>query len=635
MNYHRLVCLCFLIVFFQNVNSDERILLFHSDINVNVDGTFKITETITVRAEQNRIRRGIYRDFPTTYQDRIGNRYRVEFQAVSVQRDGVSENFFTRIMSNGVRTYFGRENYVLPPGDYTYTFNYLTNRQLGFYENFDELYWNVTGNAWEFPIDRASARVFLPETIPDTRINTSAYTGLHGSNEQAFHENRFSGGNAYFETIRQLNASEGLTVVISWPKGHIVEPTVDEKLNYFFQDNREFIVGLGGLAILLFYYFFAWRMVGKDPESNVIITRYEPPKGFSPASLRYVEEMGYDKKCFASAVLNLAVKGFLKISEADGEYTLTKTGKKVVMAPGEVSLANKLFQGSMSRALKNKNHKFINNALEAHENALRRNYEARYFITNSGYFMTGIVLSILIVISVVFSIPDFEQSAGNVFIFAWLTGWSFGVFFLIKSALVMWVRAKGIVTTIAAVYASVFALIFTGIEVYVFTQSAQEINKGILLIAVGGAGINWLFYELLKAPTLAGRRLMDKVEGFRRYIEVAEKQQLERKHPKGRTPELFEMYLPYALAMDVEQKWAEKFSDVLVKITADKSSGYHPTWYSGAGWSDHNIGDFSSSLGSGFTNAISSSATAPGSGSGGGGGGFSGGGGGGGGGGGW
>ena len=137
MNYHRLVCLCFLIVFFQNVNSDERILLFHSDINVNVDGTFKITETITVRAEQNRIRRGIYRDFPTTYQDRIGNRYRVEFQAVSVQRDGVSENFFTRIMSNGVRTYFGRENYVLPPGDYTYTFNYLTNRQLGFYENLE------------------------------------------------------------------------------------------------------------------------------------------------------------------------------------------------------------------------------------------------------------------------------------------------------------------------------------------------------------------------------------------------------------------------------------------------------------------------------------------------------------------
>ena len=91
----------------------------------------------------------------------------------------------------------------------------------------------------------------------------------------------------------------------------------------------------------------------------------------------------------------------------------------------------------------------------------------------------------------------------------------------------MWARAKGIVTIIAAVYASVFALMFTGIEIYVFARFAHEINKGILSVAVAGAGINWLFYELLKAPTLAGRRLIDKIEGFRRYIEVAEKQ------PKG------------------------------------------------------------------------------------------------------
>jgi uncharacterized membrane protein YgcG len=629
MNCPRLVYLFFLILFFQNVNSDERILSFHSDISVDSYGAIEVTEIITVRAEQSKIRRGIYRDFPTAYQDRLGNRYRVGFEAVSVQRDGVVENFFTRNLGNGVRTFFGNENYVLPPGEYTYTFTYMTSRQLGFYENFDELYWNVTGNAWEFPIDKASANIFLPESIPDARINTTAYTGLQGSNERAFSENRFSGGNAYFETNRQLNPNEGLTVVISWPKGHIIEPTFDEKLNYFFQDNRAFIVGLGGLLILFFYYVFTWRMVGKDPKSNVIITHYQPPKGFSPASLRYVEEMGYDNKCFASAVLNLAVKGYLKISETDGEYTLIKTGKKVVMAPGELSLVNKLFQGSMSRVLKNKNHKFINNALEAHENALSRNYETQYFITNSGYFMTGIVLSILIVISVIFSIPDLEQSAGNIFIMAWLTGWSFGVFFLIKGALATWVRAKSIFTIIAAVYASLFALMFTGIEIYVFTQFSHEINKGILLIAVAVAGINWLFYEFLKAPTLAGRRLMDKIEGFRRYVEVAEKQQLARKHPKGRTPELFEMYLPYALAMDVEQKWAEKFSDVLVKITSDKSTGYHPVWYSGAGWNDHNIGGFSSSLASGFSNAISSSATAPGSGSGGGGGGFSGGGGGG------
>ena len=186
-----------------------------------------------------------------------------------------------------------------------------------------------------------------------------------------------------------------------------------------------------------------------------------------------------------------------------------------------------------------------------------------------------------------------------------------------------------------AIYLSLFAIPFVGGEIaglFMFSQLSSISMAFILLIA---AFINWIFYELLKAPTLAGRKLLDKIAGFKQYIDIAERHELDFKHPKGRSPELFEEYLPYALALDVEQQWGESFADVLAKAQASGGRDYSPTWYHGTQWNNSNIGVFTSSLGSSFTSAIASSSTAPGSSSGSGGGGSSGGGGGGGGGGGW
>ena len=151
---------------------------------------------------------------------------------------------------------------------------------------------------------------------------------------------------------------------------------------------------------------------------------------------------------------------------------------------------------------------------------------------------------------------------------------------------------------------------------------------------VMAALINWLFYELLKAPTLAGRKLLDKIEGFERYIDVAEKDDLEHKYSGGKTPELFERILPFAIALGIEQKWGKQF-DAVFSNTAVTNTGYSPGWYYGSNRQLHNISNFTSSLSSSLTSAITSSSTSPGSTSGSGGGGFSGGGGGGGGGGGW
>jgi uncharacterized membrane protein len=142
------------------------------------------------------------------------------------------------------------------------------------------------------------------------------------------------------------------------------------------------------------------------------------------------------------------------------------------------------------------------------------------------------------------------------------------------------------------------------------------------------------FAIIMKRPTGPGRKLLDEVLGFKDYLEVAEKDEMNLRNPPEKTPALFEKYLPYALALGVEQEWSERFAEVFENVLGAESSEYHPTWYNGS-WNNLNIASNTSSLTGGLNTAISSSVTPPGSSSGGGGGGFSGGGGGGGGGGGW
>ena len=122
----------------------ERIISFDSIIKINEDGSMLVTETIKVHAEGNKIKRGIYRDFPTDYKDKYGNNIRISFEVKEVLRDGRQEPYRTERQSNGVRVYFGSSSYYLKPGDYTYTIKYKTDRQIGYFKDHDELYWNVT-----------------------------------------------------------------------------------------------------------------------------------------------------------------------------------------------------------------------------------------------------------------------------------------------------------------------------------------------------------------------------------------------------------------------------------------------------------------------------------------------------------
>lgn len=614
--------------------ADERILSYDSEITVHGDATMTVTETILVRAEGRNIKRGIYRDFPTVYRDRVGNRYRVGFDVLAISRDGHPAPYHTQSRSNGVRIYIGKKGVLLQPGDYTYAITYKTNRQLGFFPGHDELYWNVTGNDWAFPIDQAAARVHLPESIPLSEIALEAYTGAFGAKGTDYTAELGSGGVVYFRTTHGLPRKHGLTIVVQWPKGYVAEPTLSDKLTYLARDNRELAMIAVGAGALLVYYLLTWLKVGRDPPAGVIVPRYVPPEGFSPASMRFVRRMGYDHKTLATALVNLAVKGLLRIDEHDGKYTLTKTDKSgVEMAAGERALVKKLFPRQDTISLVQSNHATIGAALEAHKNSLRRNYEKLYFLSNSGYLLPGIVISLAALVASIVTAPARGETFAAAFMIIWLTVWTVAVVALLSAAVNGWrhVAATGLGPALRATLFATPFVFFEGMGLWMLSQTAG-ISIGAALI--GLVAINIAFYQLLKAPTRAGRKLLDKIQGFRNYLQVAEGEQLKSRRLPQKTLDLFEIYLPYALALDVEQQWAEKFADVFAHIDGREGAAYQPTWYRQArGYT--NMTQLTSSLGSALGGAISSSSHAPGSSSGGGGGGSSGGGGGGGGGGGW
>lgn len=611
----------------------ERITDFHSDIAVQRDASMTVTETIQVLSSAQQIRHGIYRDFPTRYKDKYGNNIVVGFRVLQVLRDGRPEDYHFADLTNGRRIYIGKSDVVLPPGGYTYTLVYETNRQLGFYKDFDQLYWNVTGNGWAFPINRATASVRLPDGAQDKVIALDGYTGYFGQKGSDFVSSTDSSGDIIFETTRPLGPKEGLTVVVSWPKGYVQEPSAAMKAGYFIQDNRSPIAGIIGLLVLLAYYLSVWSLFGRDPAKGAIIPLYYPPEGFSPADARYIMKMGYDNKAIAALVINLAVKGYLKIEEEQGVFKLRRAGEaKIELTKEEEQVAIKLFGGSDVLNLVNTNYFPISCAISELKHQLKESYESKYFFTNIQHFVPGVLLSFLPVIVMGFLQPV-EKICIVVFMSAWLTGWTFGLVMLLQRAISLWKnfgQKPG-----SAIGITLFAVPFLigeffGIGTLLFSTSVLTI-----VILAAAVGINFLFYHLLKAPTLAGRKVMDRIEGFKMFLSVTETERLNFLNPPGKTPDLFEKYLSYALALDVEQAWAQQFSDVLNQATSEGGQGYSPAWYLGPSWQSFGAGGFASGFGSSFSSAISSSSVAPGSSSGGGGGGSSGGGGGGGGGGGW
>ena len=624
-----------IVLFAHAVHAQERILDFHSDITLTADATMLVDETIRVHAEGQQIRHGIYRDFPTDYRDRYGNRVHVDFEPTALTRDGADEPYHTEALSNGVRVYFGSESTLLDPGDYTYVLRYRTTRQLGFFKDHDELYWNVTGNGWDFSIGSASANVALPGSIAQDALRIEAYTGEQGAKGTSYTASVDAPSHAVFRTTRPLAPHEGLTIVVGFPKGTIVEPAASERARWFLRDNGSVLVGGAGLVLLWVYYLIQWVRVGRDPKPGVIIPQYAAPPGCSPGMLRHIERMKYDDRCFAADVVDLGVRGALEIRDSSDGYSLFRksSGSSDALPDPEATLLKSALGSRSELKLKQSEHTTIAAAIKAHRDALEKNDVGRYFLTNSKLVIPGAIIGVIALILGLLARGLSPMLAGAGFMLVWLSGWTVGVVILVGSVINAWRAPPGILSYGGAIFLTLFSVPFVIGELFGIGVFASMTGVGFMIVAVGLVGTHFAFFHWLKAPTIEGRKLLDRIAGLRLYLGVAERDELAAQKAPPMTTAEFQRFLPYALALGVEKTWADRFAAAVGPAAAAAAAGAM-TWYQGStGLS--NISSFTDSIGSSLSGAISSSSSAPGSSSGGGGGGSSGGGGGGGGGGGW
>ena len=605
----------------------ERILHFVSDVTVERNGDLSVTETIRVQSEQSAIRHGIFRDFPTTYTRRDGSRVVVGFDVQSITLDGAKAPWTTEPLVNGVRVRIGKADTILPTGQHEFVIRYSTTRQIGFFPDYDELYWNATGNGWPFAIDVAQARITLPEQVPFKQ--TAFYTGPQGAagkNAMIVSERP---GQILFQTTRALPPRNGLTVAAAWQKGLIAAPTNAQQASWWIHDNSPSVAAFLGLIGVIAFYLFAWRRVGRDPPRGTIIPLFGPPDGMSAAAVRYVERMKFDDRCFTAAIIDLGVKGQIRLTGTGKETTVWRCDGGKPIGPPEFAVKSRLFATKPSLMLTQSNYKTLGGAKGALMQSLKSSYDGTLFRDNYFWSGTGLVLAAVVVVLTANLITEtYGGNRAQTLNFGmWLpvvpivlgallvkTGRereSWGMLIIIAGVLLMTLAAAGGLALMAANAPAVDLL--PCVAVYILAPLAL-------------LGFRWL-----QAPTVAGRAVMDRIEGFRQYLGVAEEDRLNALNPPDKTPELFERFLPYALALDVENAWAKRFTAVLAAAGAGAAVA---SWYQGSQFGNDPVA-FTHQLSGALSQTISSASSPPGSSGGSGGGGSSGGGGGGGGGGGW
>ena len=614
------------------VAAEEKITSFVSDVAIEKDSSLEVTETIDVDSEADRIKHGIFRDFPTLYTGRNGNRVRVGFTFESAERDGHSEPAEIEPISNGVRIKIGSADTQIEPGEHRYVIHYRTTRQVGRYGDFDELYWNATGNGWEFPIDVAEARIRLPS--PVQLGQHAAYTGAQGSTQTNAQVISKAPGEIVFRTTWPLAPYQGLTVAVAFPKGVVGEPNSSTKLGWWLSDYGPPLVGALGLFAVLAFYFIAWHRAGRDPRPGTIVPLFSPPDDLSPSGMRYVVEEGADNRAFAAALVDMGVKGHVKLSEEEGGWlsgdkrTIERLSSSTPLPEEEEAALGQLLSTGEIVAMERENHSKFSSAKKELEVVLKKKYEGRLFKRNYGWAAAGVAIFIAALWLSAASVAAATDSADSVTLAVALGAAIAAILFILLQQR-MRTGGKCLFGGLGMLFG--FGALALGLPLFV-----EALNSGwwfpLLLPALSIPIVISAFWWI-SAPTTEGRQVLDHIAGFKQYLSITERERLDRMTPPEETPALFEKYLPYAIALGVENRWADRFAPVLAAAAAQGQQGF--VWYSGSNspWSD--ASGFTRSVGSSLASTVGSASTAPGSSSGSGGGGFSGGGGGGGGGGGW
>lgn len=514
---------------------------FDATVEVSADGSIVVEETIVPRFTGSW--NGIFRSIPVEYRTPQGLNFTLRLDIESVTDEAGRP---LKHESSRERHYRKVKIWIPGAADATRTvkLRYGVANGLRFFDEHDELYWNVTGDEWEVPIESASVLVRLPEGVSGVRA--TAFRGAYGSTEQA--DVSTGPGGVRARTTSGLGMREGLTVVAGWNPGVVHRPTAVEKTAEAVYSNLPLAIPLLVFAGML----QLWRTRGRDPDLAPITTLYEPPMHMSPAEVGTLVDGKPDMRDITASLVDLAVRGYVHIAETTEErffglfsntdytFTLTKPHREWDLKPHERRLLSAMFVNDDSvtlSALKNKFYK--------HLPGLRDELYGR--LVSDGFY-TGR--------------PD------RVRLLYIAGGVGLGVLIALAAGRVM---AELGMQPVAGVIAGVLSA---------------------LIVA--------LFGWFMPSRTVHGTRALEKVLGFREFLSRVEGDRLDR---MVRTPAMFEKFLPYAMALGVEENWARAF---------DGLDSQPPSWYSGPrGVTAFRASSFTNSLGAMSTAAASTMSSAP------------------------
>jgi hypothetical protein len=268
------------------------------------------------------------------------------------------------------------------------------------------------------------------------------------------------------------------------------------------------------------WFMLIWSIYGRDPMAGTAFPRFYPPDGLSPATLRQIVGMGFDEKAMAAELLSLAVRGHVRVIRTKrGLYGLRRTGMgPSLLTAAESHLMSALFRGSTEIVIGRKQGVRLRVAMEAFRKHLEDELEGPVYATNVGATLTGVMIS------------------GGAFMVAAMA----------------------------------------------YRETALQ---NVELMMAGGSALaivilNILFFTLMKAPTALGRVLLDEIAGFRMFLATAEYDRLQLADAPEMSEHLYATHLPYALAMDLELAWSDRFSALLRRAIPDPMDY---DWYAGGG----------------------------------------------------
>src|SRR5713101_6451258 len=495
-----------------------RIEKFDSEIVVSPKGTIDVTETIQVQFIGSW--KGLYREIPIEYVTPQGLNYTL-FLNVKRVTDGSGSSL--KFESSRERHYRKLKIYVPEAQDShrTIIIEYSVSDALRFFEDHDELYWNVTGDEWDVPIQSASAHIILPAGT--TGIRANPFTGAYGSRAQQA-DSEIVGNGVEVRTRHPLGYHEGLTIAVAFDKGIVHEPTALDRASLFLRSNWPL-----GLPVIVFVLmFYLWWTRGRDPRLRPIAAQYEPPDQLTPGEAGTLVDNSADMRDITASIVDLAVRGYMVIEEHQRDRML-----------GLMHDKDYNFIVHKDRAEWSK--------LKAHEQALLE-----------GLFVTGTVGESV-------SMSSLENQ-----FYKNLPGIKSNIF----SSLVThgyYKRRPDTVRTsyIAAGLVVGFLLVFGG------TKIASNLGMAPLTFMIAGivtgaiiCGFGWF----MPAHTEQGARALEGVLGFEDFLVHVESERFNR---MIKTPEMFEKFLPFAMALGVEKNWSKAFQGIMTQA---------PEWYRGSSY---------------------------------------------------